>query len=232
MIADRYKLLEPIGEGGMDSVWMVRAAVHPSAGSWPELIKAGMDSRAVLARFDAERQALAMMGSPQHRARVDGGTTDRGHPWFAMELVRGLPLTQYCDQRRMSVRNRLELFHANLLRCPARPSKRNHPPRSETTNVLITEHDGKPLPKVIDFGLAKALGGAPPSRPNPPHFLRPVAGTTAVHGSRTGCHQLARCGYACRHLRAWASSSTNYSPAQHHWNASAWQPRRGKNAAG
>jgi hypothetical protein len=123
-----------------------------------KLIKAGMDSHAVLGRFEAERQALALMDHP-HIARVfDGGTTEQGRPYFVMELVKGLPLTRYCDERRMSVEQRLALFvqicsavqHAHQKGIIHRDLKPG--------NVLITEHDGQPVPKVIDFGLAKSLG--------------------------------------------------------------------------
>ncbi len=158
-IAGKYKLLEPIGEGGMGVVWMAEQRIPVRRLVALKLIKAGMDSRSVLARFEAERQALAMMDHPSIARVLDGGVTDRGHPWFAMELVRGLPLTDYCDQRRLPVHERLTLFmeicsavqHAHQKGIIHRDLK--------PTNVLVTELDGRPLPKVIDFGLAKALGG-------------------------------------------------------------------------
>lgn len=160
VIAGRYKLLEQIGEGGMGLVWMAEQRTPVRRLVAVKLIKAGMDSRSVLTRFEAERQALAMMDHPAIARVFDGGTTDRGHPWFAMELVRGLPVTQHCDERRLSVRDRLQLFmqicsavqHAHQKGVIHRDLK--------PTNVLVTEHDGRPVPKVIDFGLAKALGGS------------------------------------------------------------------------
>ncbi|HEX3356354.1 MAG TPA: protein kinase [Tepidisphaeraceae bacterium] len=160
MIAGRYKLLELIGEGGMGIVWMAEQRSPVRRPVAIKLIKAGMDSTAVLARFDAERQALAMMDHPNIARIFDGGTTDRGHPYFVMELVRGLPLTRYCDERRMAVHGRLDLFmqicggvqHAHQKGIIHRDLK--------PANLLVTEHDGTPVPKIIDFGLVKALGGS------------------------------------------------------------------------
>jgi tetratricopeptide (TPR) repeat protein len=160
LIGGRYKLLEPIGEGGMGVVWMAEQRSPIRRLVAVKLIKAGMDSAAVLARFDAERQALAMMDHPNIARIFDGGTTERHHPYFVMELVRGLPLTRYCDERRMSVRDRIDLFvlvcgavqHAHQKGIIHRDLKPG--------NLLVTEHDGKPVPKVIDFGLVKALGGS------------------------------------------------------------------------
>ena len=157
VVAGRYKLLERIGEGGMGTVWMAEQREPVKRLVAVKLIKAGMDSRAVLARFEAERQALALMDHPNIAKVLDGGTTAEGRPYFVMELVKGLPLTEYCDARRLSVRDRLELFgqvcsavqHAHQKGVIHRDLK--------PTNVLVTEHDGKPVPKVIDFGLAKAL---------------------------------------------------------------------------
>jgi serine/threonine protein kinase/WD40 repeat protein len=159
MIAGKYKLLEEIGHGGMGVVWMAEQRTPVRRLVAVKLIRAGMDSRSVIARFEAERQALAMMDHPNIARVFDGGITEQGRPYFAMELVRGLPVTQYCDQRRMTVRDRLLLFtqvchavqHAHQKGIIHRDIK--------PTNVLVTEHDGQPVPKVIDFGLAKAIGG-------------------------------------------------------------------------
>jgi serine/threonine protein kinase/WD40 repeat protein len=159
VIAGRYKLLEQIGEGGMGLVWMAEQRSPIRRLVAVKVIKAGLDSRAVLARFEAERQALAMMDHPSIARVLDGGVTERRHPWFAMELVRGLPLTEYCDQRKLPIEDRLQLFmqicsavqHAHqkgIIHRDLKPS-----------NVLVTEVDGRPAPKIIDFGLAKALGG-------------------------------------------------------------------------
>ena len=121
-----------------------------------KVIKLGMDSKEVVARFEAERQALAMMDHPNVAKVFDAGMTETGRPYFAMELVPGVPLTQYCDDNKLAVRDRLELFmhvchavqHAHqkgIIHRDLKPS-----------NVLVTLFDGKPVPKVIDFGIAKA----------------------------------------------------------------------------
>ncbi len=160
VIAGRYKLLEEIGDGGMGTVWMAEQREPVKRLVAVKLIKAGMDSKAVLARFEAERQALALMDHPNIAKVFDAGTDDHGRPYFVMELVKGLPLTEYCDARKLSVNDRLDLFvqicsavqHAHQKAVIHRDLK--------PTNVLVTEHDGKPVPKVIDFGLAKALNSS------------------------------------------------------------------------
>jgi WD40 repeat protein/tetratricopeptide (TPR) repeat protein len=156
VIADRYTLVEVIGEGGMGSVYRAEQTEPVKRQVALKLIKGGADSKAVLARFDVERQALALMDHPNIARVYDGGTTAAGQPFFVMELVRGVPLTQYCDQKRLSVRARLELFvqvcqavqHAHQKGIIHRDLKPG--------NVLVTEVDGRPTPKVIDFGVAKA----------------------------------------------------------------------------
>ncbi len=157
MVAGRYKLIEPIGEGGMGTVWMAEQKEPVKRKVAVKLVKAGMDSRQVLARFEAERQALALMDHP-HIAKVfDGGMTEQGRPYFVMEFVQGVPLTEYCDQARLSLQERLSLFipvcqavqHAHqkgIIHRDLKPS-----------NILVCLYDGKPVPKVIDFGLAKAV---------------------------------------------------------------------------
>jgi eukaryotic-like serine/threonine-protein kinase len=152
-----YKLLEQIGEGGFGTVYMAEQ-LHPIRRLVAvKIIKPGMDSREVIARFEAERQALALMNH-NHIARVfDGGMTDEGRPYFVMELVRGASITKYCDAARLTCRQRLELFlgvchavqHAHLKGIIHRDLK--------PSNVLVTMHDDKPVVKVIDFGIAKAL---------------------------------------------------------------------------
>ncbi|MCB1149231.1 MAG: protein kinase [Chlamydiia bacterium] len=153
---ERYKLLELIGEGGCGRVWMADQLEPVRRRVAIKVIKLGMDSKQVIARFEAERQALAMMDHP-HIARIfDGGLTGAGRPFFAMELVRGLPITEYCDQNRLGIRERLELMakvcqavqHAHLKGVIHRDLK--------PSNVLITLQDGEAVPKVIDFGIAKA----------------------------------------------------------------------------
>ncbi len=153
-----YKLLQPIGEGGMGTVYMAEQTQPVRRTVALKLIKAGMDSRQVLARFGAERQALALMDHPNIAMVFDAGTTDTGRPYFVMELVKGIPITKFCDERKLTLRERLELAipvcqavqHAHqkgIIHRDIKPS-----------NVLIALYDGKPVPKVIDFGVAKATG--------------------------------------------------------------------------
>ena len=152
-----YKILQKIAEGGMGAVFMAEQEDPVRRRVALKLIKAGADSDQIIARFEAERQALAMMDHPNIARVFDGGTTDGGSPYFVMELVKGIPLTDYCDNNRLSIRERLELFvsickavqHAHLKGIIHRDLK--------PSNVLVALHDGVPVPKVIDFGLAKAM---------------------------------------------------------------------------
>jgi WD40 repeat protein/serine/threonine protein kinase len=160
ILAGKYKLIEAIGQGGMGSVFMAQQTEPVKRAVAVKVIKAGMDSKAVLARFEAERQALAMMDHPNIAKVLDAGTTDGGRPFFVMELVKGTPITRYCDEHRLTPRQRLELFvpvcqaiqHAHqkgIIHRDIKPS-----------NVLVARYDDRPVPKVIDFGLAKAAGQA------------------------------------------------------------------------
>src|SRR5262249_33278716 len=159
VLAGRYKLLERLGEGGMGEVWLARQHEPVKRQVALKLIKAGMDSKAVLARFEAERQAPALMDHP-HIARVlDGGLTAQRRPFFAMELVNGLPLTRYCDQARLGIRDRLELFVAICCAVQHAHQKGIIHRDLKPSNILVTLLDGRPVPRVIDFGVAKALGG-------------------------------------------------------------------------
>ncbi len=164
-----YKLIEQIGEGGMGTVWMAQQTEPVKRLVALKLIKAGMDSKQVIARFEAERQALALMDHPNIARVLDGGTTPPsppsqggawggGRPYFVMDLVKGVPITRYCDEHHLTPRQRLELFvpvcqaiqHAHqkgIIHRDLKPS-----------NVLVALYDGKPVPKVIDFGVAKAAG--------------------------------------------------------------------------
>ncbi len=159
VIAGRYTLQEKIGEGGMGEVWAAKQTEPVKRRVALKLIKTGMDSRAVLQRFEQERQALAMMDHPNIAKVLDGGLTPTGQPFFVMELVNGLPLTKFCDEARLTPRERLELFvpicqavqHAHQKGIVHRDLK--------PANILVTIIDGKPIPKVIDFGVAKATGG-------------------------------------------------------------------------
>src|SRR5262249_36051095 len=153
-----YKLLEQIGEGGMGTVWMAEQRAPVKRVVALKVIKAGMDSRQVLARFGAERQALALMDHPNIAKVLDAGATDQGRPYFVMELVKGVPITRYCDEKHLTPRERLELFipvcqaaqHAHqkgIIHRDLKPS-----------NVVVGLYDGQPIPKIIDFGVAKAAG--------------------------------------------------------------------------
>jgi serine/threonine protein kinase/Flp pilus assembly protein TadD len=153
-----YKLLQQIGEGGMGTVYMAEQS-HPVQRKVAlKIIKPGMDSRQVIARFEAERQALALMDHPNIAKVLDAGATSEGRPYFVMELVKGVPITRYCDDHHLTPRERLELFvpvcqavqHAHqkgIIHRDLKPS-----------NVMVCIYDGKPVPKVIDFGVAKATG--------------------------------------------------------------------------
>ena len=156
VIAGRYTLVEVIGEGGMGSVYLASQTEPVKRQVALKLIKTGMDSRGVLARFDAERQALAMMDHPNIARIYDGGLTPAGQPFFVMELVKGVPLTEYCDQQRLTVKARLELFVAVCQAVQHAHQKGIIHRDLKPGNVLVTEVDGRPTPKVIDFGVAKA----------------------------------------------------------------------------
>ena len=156
VIAGRYALVEVIGEGGMGSVYLARQSEPVKRQVALKLIKAGMDSAAVLRRFEAERQALALMDHPNIARIYDGGLTPSGHPFFVMELVPGVPMTRFCDERRLDIRARLELFVAVCQAVQHAHQKGIIHRDLKPGNVLVTEVDGRPTPKVIDFGVAKA----------------------------------------------------------------------------
>src|SRR5262245_6354539 len=159
VLAGRYTLLQRLGEGGMGEVWLARQQEPVKRQVALKLIKAGMDSKAVLARFEAERQALALMDHPNIARVLDGGLTDQRRPFFAMELVNGLPLTRFCDQARLGIRDRLELFAAICSAVQHAHQKGVVHRDLKPSNILVTLLDGRAVPRVIDFGVAKALGG-------------------------------------------------------------------------
>jgi serine/threonine protein kinase len=171
-----YKVREVIGEGGMGTVYLAQQQEPVKRLVALKVIKPGMDTRQVIARFEAERQALALMDHPNIAKVFDGGTTEQGRPYFAMELVRGVPITRYCDENHLSPADRLGLFiqvcqavqHAHQKGIIHRDLK--------PTNVLVAPYDGKPVPKVIDFGVAKAVG-----QPLTDHSL--VTGLGAIVGT-------------------------------------------------
>jgi serine/threonine protein kinase len=152
----RYKLLQQIGEGGMGLVYMAEQDQPVRRSVALKIIKLGMDTRQVVARFEAERQALAMMNHP-HIAKVfDAGATDSGRPYFVMELVRGIPITEYCDKNYLPTRQRLDLF---ILVCQAvqHAHQKGVIHRDlKPSNILVTLNDGVAWPMIIDFGIAKA----------------------------------------------------------------------------
>ncbi len=151
-----YTLFELIGEGGMGEVWLAEQKEPVRRRVAIKLIKAGMDTQEVVARFESERQALALMDHPNIAKVFDAGSTPEGRPYFVMEYVAGLPITAYCDRHRLTTKQRLELFihvcegvqHAHQKAIIHRDLK--------PSNVLVSEVDGKPLPRIIDFGVAKA----------------------------------------------------------------------------
>src|SRR4029434_6727082 len=155
----RYKLLQQLGEGGCGVVYMAEQEEPVRRRVALKVIKLGMDTKSVMARFEAERQALALMDHPNIAKVLDAGATETGRPFFVMELVRGIKITDYCDQNKLTTAERLRLFiqvchavqHAHqkgIIHRDLKPS-----------NILVTLHDGLPVPKVIDFGIAKATQG-------------------------------------------------------------------------
>jgi WD40 repeat protein/serine/threonine protein kinase len=153
-----YKLLEQIGEGGFGVVFMTEQTQPVRRKVALKVLKPGMDSRQVVARFEAERQALALMDHPNIARVFDGGETAGGRPYFVMELVKGVPITDYCDQGQLTPRERLELF-IPVCRAVQHAHQKGVIHRDlKPSNVLVTLHDGTPVVKVIDFGIAKATG--------------------------------------------------------------------------
>jgi len=152
----RYKLLQRIGEGGFGVVYMAEQERPIRRRVALKIIKLGMDTKQVIARFEAERQALAMMEHPNIARVFDGGATETGRPYFVMELVKGMPITEYCDQNNLDTQQRLELF-VDVCKAVQHAHQKGIIHRDiKPSNVMITLHDGKPVPKIIDFGIAKA----------------------------------------------------------------------------
>ncbi len=156
-----YRLLRGLGEGGMGVVFLAEQKEPVARQVALKIIRPGMDTERVIARFEAERQALAVMDHPNVAKVLDAGSTESGRPYFVMELVQGISITKYCDQHKLTVRERLELFipvcqavqHAHqkgIIHRDIKPS-----------NILVAEFDGRPVPKVIDFGVVKAIDHRP-----------------------------------------------------------------------
>jgi tetratricopeptide (TPR) repeat protein len=153
-----YKLLEQVGEGGFGVVFMAEQQEPIRRKVALKVLKPGMDTRQVVARFEAERQALALMDHPNIAKVLDGGQTTSGRPYFVMDLVKGLPITDYCDQAQLTPRKRLKLF-VHLCQAVQHAHQKGIIHRDlKPSNVLVTIHDTTPVVKVIDFGVAKALG--------------------------------------------------------------------------
>jgi serine/threonine protein kinase len=205
VVGGHYLLQEKIGEGGMGEVWVAKQTEPVKRKVAFKLIKAGMDSKAVLARFEQERQALALMDHPNIARVLDGGLTPSDQPFFVMELVNGLSLTKCCDEARLTPRQRLELFvpvcqavqHAHQKGIVHRDLK--------PSNILVTLIDGKPVPWIIDFGLAKALGGK----------LTESGPWLTCHRSRPGIR--AWMWTPVPTSTRWASSCTSCSPGSDRW---------------
>jgi tetratricopeptide (TPR) repeat protein/tRNA A-37 threonylcarbamoyl transferase component Bud32 len=155
----RYKLLQQIGEGGCGIVYMADQEEPVQRRVALKVIKLGMDTKSVIARFEAERQALALMDHPNIAKVLDAGATDTGRPYFVMELVRGIKITDYCDQNNLSTQERLDLF-IQVCRAIQHAHQKGIIHRDiKPSNILVTMNDGVPVPKVIDFGIAKATHG-------------------------------------------------------------------------
>jgi serine/threonine protein kinase len=153
-----HKLLEQIGEGGFGVVFMAEQQEPIRRKVAVKVIEPGMDSKQVIARFEAERQALALMDHPNIAKIIDAGQTASGRPYFVMELVKGMPITDYCDQGQLTPRERLELFISVCQAVQHAHQKGIIHRDLKPSNILVTLHDGSPVVKVIDFGIAKALG--------------------------------------------------------------------------
>ena len=152
----RYRIVRPLGEGGMGTVYLAEQCEPIRRRVALKVVKLGMDTAQVLARFDNERQALAMMDHPNIARIFDAGATSRGRPYFVMEYIEGAPITQYCDRKRLTTKDRLALFLA-ICRAVQHAHQKGAIHRDlKPSNVLVTEQDGTPVPKVIDFGIAKA----------------------------------------------------------------------------
>src|SRR5262245_16498466 len=158
-VIDRYKLLEKLGEGGFGVVYVAEQKEPVKRRVALKIIKLGMDTKDVVARFEAERQALALMDHPNIAKVLDAGATETGRPYFVMELVRGVRITKYCDENSLATVERLKLFIAVCHAIQHAHQKGIIHRDIKPSNILVTLHDGVAVPKVIDFGIAKATAG-------------------------------------------------------------------------
>lgn len=153
-----YRLMEQVGEGGFGLVFVAQQTEPVRRKVALKIIKPGMDTKEVIARFEAERQALALMDHPNIAKVLDAGTTASGRPYFVMELIRGIPIVEYCDDQKLSMRERLKLFVAVCRAVQHAHAKGVIHRDLKPSNILVSPHDGVPVPKIIDFGIAKAIG--------------------------------------------------------------------------
>jgi WD40 repeat protein/serine/threonine protein kinase len=174
----RYKLLQTIGEGGMGVIYMAEQTEPVTRKVALKIIKLGLDTKSVIARFEAERQALAMMDHPNIAKVLDAGATETGRPYFVMELVKGVPINQYCDKNHLPTPERLQLFLAVCQAIHHAHQKGVIHRDIKPSNILVTLHDGRPVPKVIDFGVAKAINQKLTERTLFTHFAQMI-GTPA-----------------------------------------------------
>ena len=203
IVAGRYKLLQQIGEGGMGSVWMADQTEPVKRRVAVKLIRVERgSSKTILSRFEAERQAIALMDHPHIAKLLDAGTTDAGQPYFVMELVKGIPLTEYCDAHKLSIPERLDLFQQICSAVQHAHQKGIIHRDLKPTNILVESHDGKPVPKVIDFGLAKATSGLQLTEHTLFTALRERDGHADLHGPGAGDLQRRGRGHPGRHVRA------------------------------
>jgi non-specific serine/threonine protein kinase/serine/threonine-protein kinase len=163
-ILGQYRLIQVLGQGGFGTVFLAEQEKPIRREVALKIVKLGMDTGEVIARFDAERQALAMMDHPGIARVFDAGATSSGRPYFVMELVRGVPITRYCDEHDLSLEDRLQLFNEVCAAVQHAHQKGIIHRDIKPSNVLVTEHEGRPFPKVIDFGIAKATDQAPGER--------------------------------------------------------------------
>src|ERR1700722_14522623 len=170
LFAQRFQVLRRLGEGGMGQVWLAEQIAPVRRQVALKLIKAGMYDEAVVQRFQSERQSLAIMDHPAIAKIFDAGATAQGQPYFVMEYVPGLPITEYCDQKKLKIRDRLELFIQACDGVQDAHQKAIIHRDLKPPNILVVEVDGKPVPRIIDFGLAKATM---PQAPDESLFTRP-----------------------------------------------------------
>jgi len=199
-----YKLIEPIGEGGFGVVFLAEQTAPVRRKVALKVLKPGMDTRQVVARFEAERQALAIMDHPNIARVFDGGASPSGSPYFVMELVRGVPITEFCDQNQLTLRDRLGLFLSVCQAVQHAHQKGVIHRDLKPSNVLVSRHDTTPVVKVIDFGVAKALGGGLTDKTLVTGF-GPDGRHSLVHVARAGRDERPGRGHPQRHLLPWGA---------------------------